>query len=209
MSALAQPGPSRRPRSGDAAGSEEAARRRASLQPVPAAVPPLRQLPFVLVLAAVLGAGMVGLLVLNTTLQGQSFELRDKQQQATSLSYIEAGLQAQVDDLAATRSLVARATALGMRPNPAPAFLVLPDGTVVGTPKKADGTAFGSALVKSQAQLDAEKAAADARRRAAEEKKAAEEQKQAEEQQKKNDEKKNDDKNDDKNDEKKNETAGR
>lgn len=164
MSALAQHQPQRHR-------SATPPRRRATLQPVTAPVPPLRQLPFVLVLAAILGVGMVGLLVLNTTLQNQSFALRAKQQEATRLAYVEAGLQAEADRLASARSLAAKATALGMRPNPGPAFLVLPDGRVVGAPKKADGTDFGSALVKSRAQLDAERRAAE--QRAAAEKAAA------------------------------------
>ena len=116
-------------------------RRRARLTAVPSAPAqhwtapaPLRQLPFMLVLLAVLGIGMVGLLLLNTTVQGQSFQLEDRRQQSARLGYTEAELQHQLDQTSSPQSLAAKARELGMRPNPAPEFLEVPTGRVLGGP---------------------------------------------------------------------------
>lgn len=188
MSALSEPTPSR---SRSSSGGD-----RAGLRPVAPQVAPLRQLPFLLVLAGVLGLGMVGLLVLNTTVQNQSFELSDKRSTATRLGYVEAGLQHELDQVSSPRSLALKATALGMRPNAQPAFLVLPDGTVVGPQEAADGKDFPSAIVKSPAQLEAERRAAEQRKAEAEKKKAEAEKKKAEAEKKKAEEKKADEEQD-------------
>lgn len=181
MSALSEPTPSstepirargRRSRSS-----------RPELRSVAPQVAPLRQLPFLLVLAGVLGLGMAGLLVLNTTVQNQSFDLAEKRATATRLGYTEAALQHELDQVSSPRSLTLKATTLGMRPNAQPAFLLLPDGTVVGPEHAADGKDFPSALEKSQAQLEAEKRAAEQKQ--AQDQKEAEEQRKADQQKQK------------------------
>lgn len=151
------------------------------LTPVPETAPPLRRLPFAALLVAILGVGMLGLLVLNTSLQDQSFRLSELQAQATRLAYDEDALRHELDLVSSPSALVSRATELGMRPSVAPAFIVLPDGKVVGDPKAATGKDFKSALIKSPAQLEAERKAAEAKKRAEEAKKRAEEQRKADE----------------------------
>jgi hypothetical protein len=130
----------------------------------------LARFPYLLVLIGIFGMGMVGLLMLNTTLQSQAFQSRTLNRQATELAYAQADLENQLDALAAPQELARRASALGMRPNPFPAFLVLPSGKVVGEPIPVSGDELPTLIVKTPAQLAAEQAA----KRAQAEAKAAE-----------------------------------
>jgi hypothetical protein len=123
----------------------------------------LARFPFLLVLIGLFGIGMVGLLMLNTTLQSQAFESRTLNRQATELAYTQADLENQLAALAAPQELARRASELGMRPNPFPAFLVLPSGKVVGKPIPVSGREVPALIVKTPAQLAAEEAATRAR----------------------------------------------
>lgn len=111
----------------------------------------------------IFGIGMAGLLMLNTTLQSQAFESRTLNRRATELAYSQADLENQLDALAAPQELARRASELGMRPNPFPAFLVLPSGKVVGKPIPVSGHELPALIVKTPAQLAAEQAAKRAR----------------------------------------------
>jgi len=106
---------------------------------------------------------MAGLLMLNTTLQSQAFESRSLNRRATELAYSQADLENQLDALAAPQELARRASELGMRPNPFPAFLVLPSGKVVGKPIPVSGHELPALIVKTPAQIAAEQAAKRAR----------------------------------------------
>jgi hypothetical protein len=123
----------------------------------------LARFPFLLVLIGIFGISMAGLLMLNTTLQNQAFESRTLNRQATELAHAQADLQGQLDALGAPQELARRASALGMRPNPFPAFLELPSGKVVGKPTPVQGTEVPALIVKTPAQLAAEQAARRAR----------------------------------------------
>jgi len=101
--------------------------------------------------------------MLNTTLQSQAFESRTLNRQATELAYAQADLENQLDALAAPQELARQASALGLRPNPYPAFLVLPNGKVVGKPTPVEGKEVPALIVKTPAQLVAEQAAKRAR----------------------------------------------
>ena len=127
--------------------------------------PPARlsRAPFLLVMIGVFGLGMAGLLMLNTTLQNQAFSSRALNRQATELAYTQAALENQIDVLSAPPELARRASALGMRPNPYPAFLELPSGKVLGDPKPVSGTEVPSMVVKTPAEIAAAKAAAKAK----------------------------------------------
>ena len=133
----------------------------------------LARFPYLLVLIGIFGMGMVGLLMLNTTLQSQAFQSRTLNRQATELAYAQADLENQLDALAAPQELARRASALGMRPNPFPAFLVLPSGKVVGKPIPVSGDELPTLIVKTPAQLAAEQAAERARAEAKAAEKAA------------------------------------
>ncbi len=137
--------------------------------PLRAVAPPATRLsraPFLLVLIAVFGLGMAGLLMLNTTLQNQAFAARDLSRQARELAYVQSDLQNQLDVRSAPPELARRASALGMRPNPYPALLRLPDGKVLGTPTPVTGTEVPSMVVRTPAEVTAAKAAATARAKA-------------------------------------------
>jgi hypothetical protein len=149
------------------------------LRVVPRVPTRLARLPFVLVLIAFFGAGMAGLLMLNTTLQNQAFQFRILNRQATVLAYDQAVLQAQIDQLRAPPELARHASALGMRPNPRPAFLVVPGSKVVGKAKPVSGNESPDLIVRTPAELAAQQAAAEAKKRAAAAAKAAEEQRSA------------------------------
>ena len=134
------------------------------------AVPPLparmARVPFLSVLIALFGVGMVGLLMVNTTLQNQAFESRALNRQAAQLVYAEAELQSQLNQRRTPEQIATLASALGMRPNPYPAFLVVPSGKVLGEQRRVKGTEMKSLIVKSPAELAAEKAERAAKARA-------------------------------------------
>jgi uncharacterized protein HemX len=81
--------------------------------------------PFVVLVLLVLGAGLVGLLLLNTNLQQSSFELRDLEQETRLLRDRHAELTRQVAQLAAPEELASRADALGMVPAQERKYMVL------------------------------------------------------------------------------------
>jgi hypothetical protein len=165
--------------------------RRAQLRPVAAPTQRLARFPFLLVLIGIFGLGMAGLLMLNTTLQNQAFQARSLNRQATELAYVQADLENRLDKHAAPGELARLASAVGMRPNPHPAFLVLPEGKVIGEPTPVSGREMPGLVIKTPAELAAErakkaakaKAAAAAKKAAAE--RAAAERKAAEERAKK------------------------
>ncbi len=142
---------------------DEGAATRRPLREVQKPAARLARFPFLLVLIGIFGIGMGGLLMLNTTLQSQAFESRTLNRQATELAYAQADLEDQLDALAAPQELARRASALGMRPNPYPAFLVLPGGKVLGEPTPVGGQEVPALIVKTPAQLVAEQAAKRAR----------------------------------------------
>ncbi|MFF2656665.1 septum formation initiator family protein [Kitasatospora sp. NPDC058032] len=91
-----------------------------------------------MLVVVLLGAGLLGLLALNTALNEGSFELSRLQRQTTVLTDEQQGLQRQIDQNSAPDALARRAAELGMVPGGGMAFLDLPNGgAVVGTPKAA------------------------------------------------------------------------
>ena len=135
--------------------------RRIWLRPVDAPTQRLARFPFLLVLIGIFGLGMAGLLMLNTTLQNQAFQARSLNRQATHLAYVQADLENRA----------------GMRPNPHPAFLVLPEGRIIGEATAVSGREMPSLVVKTTEEVAAERAkAAAAAKKAAAERAAAEQQ---------------------------------
>ncbi len=109
------------------------------LRPVPERQGGLGRLPFMLILAGVLVAGLVGLLMLQTRVQEQSFDVRRLQGTATELFYKQAQLEAQVEQKATPVEIAREATALGMVPNPYSVFIDVRTGIVVGTQRAVRG----------------------------------------------------------------------
>ncbi|GAA2108462.1 septum formation initiator family protein [Kitasatospora saccharophila] len=92
--------------------------------------------PFAVLVVALLSAGLLGLLMLNTALNEGSFTLARLKKQTTEATDRQQTLQQQIAEQSAPDALEQRARALGMVPGGDPAFLN-PDGTVTGTAKPA------------------------------------------------------------------------
>ncbi|MDX6199161.1 MAG: hypothetical protein QOJ79_2312 [Actinomycetota bacterium] len=88
--------------------------------------------PFIAVVVVILSVGLLGLLLLNTVLAQDAFQLHALQVQGHVLADQEQGLQRDVERLQSPQSLASRATALGMVPGGTRAFLRLSDGKVLG-----------------------------------------------------------------------------
>ena len=94
-------------------------------------------IPFALLILGVLAIGLVGLLMLNTAMDGNSVKMEQAQQQQAALTDREQQLSQQLAGLSAPSSLASEAAALGLVPNPQPAFINPTTGAVLGTPSPA------------------------------------------------------------------------
>ncbi|QKV95476.1 septum formation initiator family protein [Streptomyces sp. NA02950] len=132
------------------AGSGTAPKRR----PVPGATT-ARRAPFVLLVVVLLGSGLIGLLVLNSSLNQGSFEVSRLEKQTDELTDDRQALEQDVDRLSAPGALERRARELGMVPGGSPAFLK-PDGTVSGVPAPATAqpTTLGTTGIWAPPALD-------------------------------------------------------
>jgi cell division protein FtsL len=105
-----------------------------------------RKAPFVVVVMTILSIGLVGLIVLSTILQAQSFEAEKLNSQAAALETQQQLLTREVDKLQSPANVARRAIQFGMVPNTNPAFLRLSDGKVLGKPEAAQP---GSSNIRS------------------------------------------------------------
>lgn len=96
-----------------------------------------RKAPFVVVVLTILSIGLVGLIVMSTILQAQSFEAAKLDRQAAELDTRQQLLAREVDELQSPANVARRAIQFGMVPNSNPAFLRLSDGKVLGKPEAA------------------------------------------------------------------------
>jgi hypothetical protein len=117
--------------------AEAVAQQRSRLSVVATGTTRAPRLPFAAFVLAVLGLGLVGLLVLNTTLQHQAFRARSLEQRADGLAVRRQALELEVDALRSPDRVARAAQSLGMVPNHNPAFLFLADGTVRGDAEPA------------------------------------------------------------------------
>jgi hypothetical protein len=126
---------------------------RARIEPTRSGSEPLRlvrrepresgRLPFALLIIFLVAAGLVGLLLVNTSLQSGAFEAGRLQQDNQLLAEQQGDLQRQVQQLSSPGEVTRRASALGMVPDPNPGFLRLSDGKVLGDPQPAARTSSG------------------------------------------------------------------
>ncbi len=105
---------------------------RTRLRAVPQRSTPPSRVMFVGCVAAVMAAGLVGLLLLNIAMQSSAFQLAQLDSRAEDLHIREQALDLEVDRLASPEQLADRASTQGMVPNPSPVFLDLSSGEVVG-----------------------------------------------------------------------------
>nr|WP_232792241.1 septum formation initiator [Actinacidiphila yeochonensis] len=92
--------------------------------------------PFVVLVVALLGGGLITLLLLNSAVNSDSFKLDKLKDRTTGYTDEQQQLQQEVDGYSAPGQLSQRAQQLGMVPGGVPAFLG-PDGTVHGSPTPA------------------------------------------------------------------------
>lgn len=97
-----------------------------------------RRAPFVVVVLTLLGLGLVGLILLSTLMQAQSFRIDELQRESTLLHAQKDQLATEVDQMQSPAGLADRALAEGMVPNSNPVFLRLTDGKVIGQPVAAE-----------------------------------------------------------------------
>lgn len=101
----------------------EEAVERARLRVVPATRGRAPKVPFVMLVSALLLAGVVGLLLFNTTMQQNSFAAADLQAHADELRSEEQALQAEIDELNDPQRIGQAANRLGMVMPICPRFL--------------------------------------------------------------------------------------
>lgn len=122
--------PRRRPTRPGAAPS----RARLTALPAPRAHAP--RTPFVLLVVALLGLGLLALLLLNTASAQDAFRLSDLQRQSKALADQEQSLSRQAASLSDPASVAAAAAKLGMVPGAVPIFLgpgqKVPVGQIIG-----------------------------------------------------------------------------
>ena len=93
--------------------------------------------PFALAIGALLAAGLIGSLMLNTITAQNAFVIHDLQKEVAIIGATEQALAQRDAQLESPAALAARAGRLGMVPSGSPVFLRLRDGRVLGTPLPA------------------------------------------------------------------------
>lgn len=92
---------------------------------------------FGVICATLLAAGLIALLLLNTSLVQGSFTLQGLQVTSDQLTDTEEALNSSLESSKSPASLAARAAAMGMVPARSAAFLRLSDGRIVGVAEPA------------------------------------------------------------------------
>lgn len=152
------------------------------LRPVASSPLKLSRVGFIIFLTTLLGAGMVGILLLNTHIQQRAQTVAAAQRQADDLGHQQASLTAKVEQLRSSSDLATRAWEQGLRPNPHPVFVKLgadgKPGQVIGEPMAVNGSEMPdqkyvgadtvtAQIAKAKADHKAKEAAEKARRIAA------------------------------------------
>jgi len=135
----------------------ETAAVRSRLALVPPRASRARRTPFVVLICAVLLAGVIGLLMFNTQMQQRSFEITRLQKQANALDDTVQGLRTRQQRLQNPQHLAAAAKALGMVVPPNPTFISLRNGKVSGVPvmsSMGDGMQIRQSATPKPAQLN-------------------------------------------------------
>ena len=109
------------------------------LRVVPRGTPRLGRNAFGLLIGALLGCGLMAVLLLNTVLAQGAFAIHSLEQEATALEIQQQALEQEVALLDTPGSLARRARDLGMVRSPLAAFLRLRDGQVLGVPTVPPG----------------------------------------------------------------------
>jgi cell division protein FtsB len=100
---------------------------------------PVSRTPFILLVLALLGGGLVCLLVINTTLAAASFRISNLQKENTEAAQRVQELQQQVSTDQSANSIEQRAIRLGMRTQPTLNVVDLQTGRKYTTPARVPG----------------------------------------------------------------------
>lgn len=95
--------------------------------------------PFIALVVAVVVAGVIGILLINTKTAENTFRLDTLQQQQKKLDTQQQDLENEIADNNSPGSLDAAARRLGLVKAPNPAYIRLPDGEIVGVPRPGTG----------------------------------------------------------------------
>nr|MDT0662056.1 hypothetical protein [Micromonospora sp. DSM 115978] len=104
--------------------------------PPPVSVPGA---PFVALILVLVVGGVLGILVVNTKINENSFRLGKLREQQATLDVQEQQLQTKITEAETPNNLAAQARKLGLVESGPPAFIRLPDGQVIGVPQPAGG----------------------------------------------------------------------
>ncbi|WP_300676756.1 hypothetical protein [Nocardioides sp.] len=113
---------------------------RARLRVVPRRRVATSELPFVLLVSALLVGGVVALLMFNTSMQAASFTQTRLQKQATTLAAQQQSLEMQLETLRSPQNVAQAAEKQGMVIPANVAMLKLDTGKVLGDAAPADGS---------------------------------------------------------------------
>lgn len=103
--------------------------------PAPISAP---RAPFIALVIALVIAGVIGILLINTETNLNSFEIRKLQDQQAALDTRQQQLENQLATYESVGNLDAAANRLGLVKG-VPAFIRLPDGKVIGVPRPGRG----------------------------------------------------------------------
>jgi hypothetical protein len=109
---------------------------------------------FGIICACLLAIGLIGLLLLNTSLAQGSFTLHDLRTTSDQLADTQGTLNQSVDASSSPANLARNAASMGMVPDQSAAFLRLSDGTVIGVAQPAS-PGFGFTVVGTTAPAPA------------------------------------------------------
>ena len=123
--------------------------------PAPISVP---RAPFVGAMIGVVIVGVLGILLINTKTNENSFRIADLQNQASKLDNQQQDLDNQLVEISSIGNLDAAARRLGLVKSDNPAMIRLPDGKVIGVLKPATGK---QAVTAQDAKSDGDKGAAN------------------------------------------------
>jgi hypothetical protein len=127
--------------------------------PAPISAP---RAPFVGVVIGVVIAGVLGILLINTKTNENSFKIADLQKQGTALDNQQQDLENQLVDVSSIGNLDAAARRLGLVKADNPALIRLPDGKLIGVMRPTNGKPAVTAQdAKTGAGTDADKGAAN------------------------------------------------
>lgn len=114
---------------------------------------------FALLVGGLLGAGLIVMLLVNTSLASGAFVVSELQAQKSALTVEAQALSKEVDAMSSPANLEAKARALGMKPSKNPVFLNLGDGSILGRP---NGAAVSSNAALPQLRTPADLTATEA-----------------------------------------------